>query len=270
MTVPKPAAAGTAFRIALGVEYKGCAFHGWQAQGSTRTVQRTLEAALSRVANAQILTTCAGRTDSGVHATGQVVHFDSPVVRSPGAWVRGTNSHLPSDVRVTWCVEVDEHFHARHSAYARRYRYWILNQAVHSAIWSGLVTWYPHPLDVEPMQRAAQGLLGERDFSAYRASSCQSATAMRHVDFVEVDRQGPWVTIDIQANAFLHHMVRNIAGALLAVGNGRAPHSWPGEVLASRDRTQGAATAPPDGLYLVGVRYPRRWRLPPPEAACVP
>jgi tRNA pseudouridine38-40 synthase len=245
------------------VEYHGGAFRGWQAQGEGRTVQQTLEAALTRVADAPVRVHCAGRTDAGVHGHAQIVHFDAPSARSPKAWVMGGNSALPDDLRLHWAQPVAGDFHARFSATARRYRYLILNSSVHAAALSGRVTWQRHPLDAARMHEAAQYLPGERDFSAFRAAACQSNTPFRCVHEVSVWRRGALLCIDIRANAFLHHMVRNIAGSLMLVGRGiREPH-WIAELLAAGDRTRAADTAPPDGLYLVDVDYPAGFGLPP-------
>lgn len=251
-------------RIALIVEYNGSAFRGWQSQGQPEvaTVQSVLDRALSEVAAAPVTTLCAGRTDAGVHASHQVVHFDAPTGRSLKAWVAGANAKLPNSVAVLWAGAMAADFHARFSATARRYRYILLNQARRSAHLSGLVTLYDQPLDEELMHREAQCLLGERDFSAFRAASCQSRTAMRNIHFINVSRRGRLVVVDIQGNAFLHHMVRNIVGVLTAVGSGQAASGWTQQVLDSRDRTQGGVTARPDGLYLVDVSYPPECGLP--------
>lgn len=205
---------------------------------------------------------CAGRTDTGVHACAQIIHFDAPVSRSVKAWVLGTNTHLPESIRVLWARVVPTDFHARFSALSRRYRYIISNTRVGPAVLSGLLTWQRRPLDVDLMHAEAQSLLGERDFSSFRAASCQSTTAMRNVHFIEVSRRGQLVMIDIQANAFLHHMVRNIAGSLMAVGMGRQDRGWLAELIAVKDRNLAAETAAPHGLYLVKVEYPEMYTLP--------
>jgi tRNA pseudouridine38-40 synthase len=205
---------------------------------------------------------CAGRTDTGVHGHGQVVHFDAPAERSPKAWVLGANANLPPDVRVHWAVSVPADFHARFSALARRYRYLIANTPVRPALLGGQVSWQRRPLDHQVMHAAAQSLLGERDFSAFRAASCQSSGPMRNVHCLDVSRRGDLITIDIKANAFLHHMVRNIAGSLIAVGLGRQPPEWIGQLMAGRDRSLAADTAPAAGLYLVEVVYPSQYTLP--------
>jgi tRNA pseudouridine38-40 synthase len=244
-------------RLALTIEYNGACFSGWQLQqgSSVITVQGVLENALQEVAAAPVRLACAGRTDAGVHATNQVVHFDAPSARSASAWQRGGNANLPGNVVIKHAVAVPPEFHARFSARSRRYRYVILNTPVRSALAPSQLTWVRHSLDVQRMNEEAQALLGERDFSSFRAASCQSSTAMRHVDFVEVRRYGDLLVVDIQANAFLHHMVRNIVGALVAAGRGLLPDGI-AHLLSLRDRTQAPATAPPNGLYLVGVGYP--------------
>lgn len=259
-TQPFPAGS----RIALALEYCGGEFKGWQSQAKPRvaTVQDSLEAALAKVLARPVALICAGRTDAGVHASHQVVHFDLPVARSEKALVMGCNSQLPHSLAVKWVRPVDAEFHARFSATARRYRYIILNRPLRSAHLHGLVTQNPLQLDAELMHREAQVLLGEQDFSAFRAASCQSPTAMRNLHFIAVRRRGEFVVIDLQGNAFLHHMVRNIAGVLMAVGSGEMSAGWTAEVLASRDRTQGGVTARPEGLYLVDVSYPEQFSLP--------
>lgn len=251
-------------RIACQIEYDGRQFNGWQSQPhlNVRTVQDILEQALQKVADHPLRVHCAGRTDTGVHGYGQVVHFDAPVQRSSKAWVMGTNASLPADVRVHWAVPVADDFHARFSALSRRYRYVIANTAVRPALLSGLVTWQRFTLDAQNMQSAGEHLLGERDFSAFRAAACQSATPMRNVQALQVSRSGDTVTVDIRANAFLHHMVRNIVGALLLVGSGRKPGEWIAQLMEEGDRTRAADTAPADGLYLVEVEYPGHFGLP--------
>ena len=254
----------TTTRIALGLEYDGSAFKGWQAQRDPAipTVQEHLETALSRIANHPLRVHCAGRTDTGVHASGQVVHFETPSVRPDKAWVFGGNALLPRHISVQWARAVPDDFHARFSALSRRYRYCIVNAPVRPALLASFVTSHFQPLDAEYMHAAGQHLLGEHDFSAYRAQGCQSRTPMRNVHSLEVWRQGPLVIVDIEANAFLLHMVRNIVGVLLVIGEGRQPPEWSAELLAGRDRTRAAATAPPQGLSLVRVRYPERFALP--------
>lgn len=251
-------------RVAMAVEYVGTGTCGWQLQphSSIPSVQGTLEAALSVVANAQVRVHCAGRTDSGVHATHQVVHFEPGVSRSPKAWVLGSNMNLPAGVSVKWAVGVDDEFHARFSARSRRYRYVIHNSPHRPAIGSGLLLWQRSHLNEASMHEAAQALLGEQDFSSFRAAGCQSSTPMRQVNSVSVARQGALVIIEIVANAFLHHMVRNIAGSLIEVGLGRQGVDWIECLMQQRDRAKAAATAPPEGLYLVDVEYPEMHGLP--------
>ena len=254
-------------RVALWVEYDGTHFSGWQLQRGSEvcSVQGALESALGFVANHSVRLHCAGRTDAGVHATAQLVHFDADNARPLQAWLRGGNARLPAAVAVRGGDIVPADFHARYSAVARRYRYLICNDPVSPAIGNNYLAWVRQPLDHECMHEAAQQLLGERDFSSFRAAACQSSTAMRRVDSLTVSRHGGLVVIDIKANAFLHHMVRNIAGALISVGKeGRDP-SWLGQLLALKDRTQAPDTAPPGGLYLVGVDYPERFGLTPPD-----
>lgn len=252
-------------RLALRVEYDGRPFSGWQAQTrlTVPTVQETVETALSSVANQQIRTHCAGRTDTGVHATGQIVHFDDPVGRSVKSWVLGGNSALPPSVSIHWGGTVTGEFHARFSAESRRYRYIISNTPTRPAQMAGLVTWYRRPLSADAMNTAAQILLGEHDFSAFRAASCQSSTPWRHVTSIQVERSNDFVIIDVTANAFLHHMVRNIAGSLLLVGAGLRSLEWFQTVFLGADRARSGDTASPAGLYLVSVDYPRECGVPP-------
>ena len=251
-------------RIACCIEYDGRRYSGWQIQAhlNVLTVQAELERSLSRVADKPVRVHCAGRTDTGVHACAQIVHFDSPATRSLKSWVMGSNTHLPDDIRVIWAAQVSGEFHARFSAESRRYRYIICNTPVRPALLHGQLTWHRRPLDAKVMHAEAQSLLGERDFSSFRAASCQSRTAMRNVHFVNVQRRGQLVLIDIRANAFLHHMVRNIAGSLMAVGSGRKEKGWIAKLLTLRDRSKAADTAAPDGLYLVEVEYPSGFELP--------
>lgn len=250
-------------RVALGVQYDGSGFRGWQTQQpGIRTVQTVLEQALSKVANHPIRLVCAGRTDAGVHGVGQVVHFDATAIRSERAWVLGGNAHLPLDISLNWARETSEDFHARFSALARRYRYVILNRPQRSALWRQRATWHYRPLDAERMQRAGQALVGEHDFSSFRAAECQARHPIRDIHEITVHRHGDSVVLDVVANAFLHHMVRNIAGVLMTIGAGDRPVEWAQEVLERRDRTQAGVTAPAEGLYLLTVRYPERFGLP--------
>lgn len=249
-------------RIALGIEYDGSGFFGWQRQREVATIQQHLERALSKVANEPISTQCAGRTDAGVHATGQIVHFDTNAQRDLRGWVMGVNSNVPAGIAVRWAQHVSDDFHARFSATARRYRYIILNQPFRPAILGAGLSHYHTELDAERMHRAGQCLLGEHDFSAFRAVHCQSNSPNRHVMALQVKRLQNYVILDIKANAFLHHMVRNITGSLLEVGMGKQPVQWVAELLAGRDRTKAAATAKAGGLYLVKVDYPAEFALP--------
>lgn len=262
LTTSPPVGAG---RVALVVEYDGSRFHGWQYQKSgIPSVAGDLARAVAHVADHPVDLVCAGRTDAGVHASYQVVHFDTAVNRSLRAWVLGINSALPADISVQWAGNVPESFHARFSARARRYRYLIFNHTVRPALYRDQVSWSFRPLGVERMTEAAACLIGEHDFSSFRAAGCQSNTPNRFVSAIKVFRQGPFVLIDIEANAFLHHMVRNIAGSLMAVGAGQQPVAWLKSVLESRDRTKAAVTAPAGGLYLVDVQYPDFPEIPRP------
>lgn len=249
-------------RIALGIEYDGRHFCGWQIQDHAPSVQQALEQALSTVANQAVQVVCAGRTDTGVHATEQVVHFDSDAQRTPFQWIQGTNANLPHGVTVLWACEVTEEFHARFTAVRRAYRYVILNRQVRPAYLHQLVSWNYRPLEVGRMQQAAHTLVGEHDFSSYRAMQCQAKSPVRTVYQLDVTRSGDFIYLDIEANAFLHHMVRNIAGVLMSIGAGEQPVEWAKDVLALRDRTLGGVTAPPHGLYLVSVVYPLNFILP--------
>ncbi|MDO6707149.1 tRNA pseudouridine(38-40) synthase TruA [Photobacterium sp. 1_MG-2023] len=249
-------------RIALGIEYDGSRYYGWQRQRDVDSVQGRLEAALSKIANQDIEVQCAGRTDAGVHGTGQVVHFDCDVPRKLVAWTMGTNAHLPKDIAVRWAHEVPEDFHARFSATARRYRYVIYNHALRPAILSSGISHYHGELDAEKMHEAGQYLLGENDFTSFRAVFCQSRSPWRNVMHLNVSRQGHYVIIDIKANAFVHHMVRNITGSLIKVGRGEEKPEWIQWLLAQKDRTLAGATAKAEGLYLVEVDYPETYALP--------
>jgi len=250
-------------RIVLGVEYNGSAFSGYQMQRhGTRTVQDELEKALSQVADQPVRVTCAGRTDTGVHATGQVVHFDSSVKRELKAWMLGGNTSLPGDVSIHWAREVDDSFSARFSAVSRSYRYLLFNRRTRPAVLQHNVAWLYERLDAEAMHEATQALLGEHDFSAFRSSRCQANHAVRTMQNISVTRKGNYVILDIQANAFLHHMVRNIMGTLLVIGRGEQPVEWMQEILTAGDRKQAGMTASPAGLYLVNVEYPEHYGLP--------
>ena len=249
-------------RIALGLEYDGSRFHGFERQPDQRTVQGEVEVALARIAASPVRVVCAGRTDARVHATGQVVHFDVAAPRPLQAWVRGTNTYLPPDVAVLWARFVDDAFHARFSAVKRRYRYVIVNRSTRPALLAGRATWIARSLDADRMHDGAQCLSGEHDFSSFRASGCQARRPVRRVHRIGVTRVGEKIVIDVHANSFLQHMVRNIAGALVAVGTGERDPGWVASVLAARDRRMGGVTASPDGLYLAGVDYPENVGIP--------
>lgn len=249
-------------RFALGVEYLGHGLVGWQSQENGHSVQGALEKALSQVANHNVDTFCAGRTDAGVHARRQVVHFDSWAPRTPDEWLRGTNTYLPKTIRVTFAQEVVPSFDARRSAQWRRYQYYILNQKVSAAHLHKTITWWTYPLKLESMQNASQCLIGEHDFTSFRAQACQAKTPFRNLHHLYISQQGPMICFDVRANAFLHHMVRNIVGSLLAIGQGKKPKTWLEEVLWAKDRKAASITAPADGLYLVDVHYPSEFNLP--------
>jgi tRNA pseudouridine38-40 synthase len=249
-------------RYALGLEYDGGAFVGWQRQGGERAVQSELERALSTVADESVTVIAAGRTDAGVHASGQVVHFDAHCERSLYGWLRGTNSNLPSDISVTWAHEVPDEFHARYAATARCYRYLICECRTRPVLARHHAAWSWRRLDVERMQQAADGLLGEHDFSAFRSAHCQAHSPVRTVRELRVVRVNEWIVVDVRANAFLYHMVRNLVGTLLIVGQGEADVDWPTEVLAGRDRCRAGPTAPAVGLTLTDVEYPKRFGFP--------
>lgn len=252
------------FRYALGIEYVGAAYRGWQLQAFDKvpTIQAEVERALSVIADHPVQVVCAGRTDAGVNATHQVVHFDCWSERPDRAWVLGANSHLPDDISIKWATKVPGCFHARFSARERRYRYLIYTSPSRPAVLAGGVTWTHRILDVAKMQEAAAFLIGEHDFTSYRAVGCQARSPVREVRRLDVYRSGQLIVIDVSANAFLHHMIRNIAGVLMAVGAGDRPAHWAREVLEARDRRKGGVTAPPDGLYFVDVRYPDIFKLP--------
>src|SRR2546423_8787271 len=249
-------------RIALGIEYDGSRFLGWQTQAGGGAVQDALEPALAAIAAAPISVTCAGRTDRGVHARGQVVHFDTEAERPDSAWVRGANAMLPESLAVLWAQRVAEDFHARYGARARTYRYVLLNRAVRPALAARYVGWFHMPLDVEAMRAAAGFLVGEHDFSAFRSSECQARSPVRTILELTVEKNGERIDFVLRANAFLHHMVRNIVGTLIYVGIGRQAPGWVAEVLAARDRAKAAPTFAPEGLYLERVEYDTKWRLP--------
>lgn len=246
----------------MGIEYDGTAYNGWQRQRTGQGVQAFVEKALSVVAASPVEVTCAGRTDTGVHATAQVVHFDTEAERSDRGWLLGANSNLPDDINVCWVRPVSDDFHARYSASARHYRYLILNRLVRSSLLRQRAWWVYDSLDANRMQTAAEYLLGEHDFSAFRAAGCQARTPHREVTSLTVERQGDWISITISANAFLQHMVRNVTGVLVAIGRGEQPPEWAGEVLESCDRTEAAVAAPAQGLTLIGVTYPSGFGLP--------
>ncbi len=249
-------------RLALGVEYDGSAFRGWQTQPGGNTVQDALEAALQQIAGVPVEVVCAGRTDAGVHATGQIVHFDPPVSRPLTAWVRGVNTFLPDAVAVRWVHSVGADFHARFSAFGRCYRYVLINRPQRTGVWQGRAGWYHHPLDVDAMQRGASLLLGEHDFSAFRAAGCQAKSPVKTVRRAEVRRAGDIIVFEDEAGAFLHHMVRNLVGSLVYVGQGKHPPAWMSSLLQSGDRRLAAPTFSAAGLYLVEVKYEPHWGLP--------
>lgn len=249
-------------RLALGISYHGQAYEGWQSQSSGRTVQDRLEAALGEFTTQTVSTVCAGRTDAGVHALMQVVHFDTGLDREPFSWVRGTNRFLPRDIAVEWAVTVPAGFHSRASATARRYSYLVRESAVRPSLDAGLVGWVFRPLDGDAMRQAALQLLGEHDFSSFRASACQALSPVKTLHRLEISRRGAYWRFDFEANAFLHHMIRNLMGCLAVVGQGQQPPSWIGEVLRARDRDAAAPTFSAAGLYFLGPLYDARWKLP--------
>ncbi|MBC6413965.1 MAG: tRNA pseudouridine(38-40) synthase TruA [Chromatiales bacterium] len=249
-------------KFAAGIEYKGTAFDGWQCQSHAPSVQDCLERALTKVANSPVRTVCAGRTDSGVHATGQVVHFESDAQRSEREWLQGCNAHTTKDIGLRWMSVVDASFDARRSAIRRHYRYVILNSLLQSPLLHDLSTHIYKPLSEQTMHQAAQALVGEHDFSSFRSAGCQSKTPVRQVYAITVCRDGRFIYIDVCANAFVQYMVRNIVGVLLEVGAGSQPEHWVADVLEKRDRTQGGVTASSNGLYLVKVEYDTRYGLP--------
>jgi tRNA pseudouridine38-40 synthase len=249
-------------RLALGVAYRGQAYHGWQSQPDGNTVQDRVEQALTAFADQAITTVCAGRTDAGVHALNQVVHIDTPVERDLFSWVRGSNRFLPADIAVQWCQPVPESFHARNSARGRRYRFVILESAVRPALEEGLAGWVFRPLDGDAMRAAAALLVGEHDFTSFRAANCQSPTPVKTLRRIGIERRGAYWCLDFDANAFLYHMVRNVVGCLVAVGQGRQPPGWMAEVLAAKSREAAAPTFPAQGLYFTGPYYDAALGLP--------
>lgn len=257
-------------RWAAGVEYRGTAYSGWQFQNQAPSVQQEVERALSKVADHPVQTVCAGRTDAGVHALGQVVHFESPAARSAHAWLLGANSMLPRDIALCWVQPADMKFHARYSALSRRYRYVLRCGRARSGLLEDRAGWVIGELDAAVMHRAAQALVGEHDFSAYRDSDCQAPSPVRNMHAIEVRRHEEFVVIEVQANAFLHHMVRNITGVLMAIGKGEQPETWTRTVLESRDRKNGGVTAEARGLYFVGPDYPPAFAIPAPPTPWFP
>jgi tRNA pseudouridine38-40 synthase len=249
-------------RLALGLSYRGTRYHGWQSQPDGLTVQDHLERALAQFAAQAVRTVCAGRTDTGVHAINQVVHLDAPVQRDPFSWVRGTNRYLPDDIALQWCRPMAPDFHARNHARGRRYRYLLLRSPVRPALETGLVGWVFDVLDGDAMRAAAMHLLGEHDFTSFRAAECQAATPVKTLRALDIAQRGDYWRFDFDASAFLHHMVRNIMGCLLAVGRGQQPPGWMAEVLAARDRNAAAPTFAPDGLYFAGPYYDPALGLP--------
>ncbi|MFZ5561242.1 MAG: tRNA pseudouridine(38-40) synthase TruA [Pseudomonadota bacterium] len=250
-------------RLAIGVDFNGRAYRGWQTQQpGIASVQATLEKAIGRVADQPVTVIAAGRTDAGVHASGMVAHFDTEAVRSERNWLLGVNTLLPDDIALRWITPVSAEFHARFRAVARRYRYVIFNHPQRSSLLSGMATWHYHALDLARMQAAALHLVGERDFTSFRAVGCQAKKAVRNVHFLTLTQAGPLIVLDIQADGFLHHMVRNIAGVLMAIGQGKAEPAWARQVLDARDRSLGGVTAPADGLYFVDALYPEQFALP--------
>lgn len=261
-----PTAASNLKRIAFGVQYDGAPWQGWQTQSHGNTVQDCLEQALKKFARCEIVTTCAGRTDAGVHALEQVVHFDTELERETSSWVRGVNAFLPPSIAVRWACEIrldpSDYFHARFSATARTYHYVLYNSPIRSPLLVGKAGWVFRRLDVEQMQLAARALLGEHDFSAFRASQCQAKSARKIMHELTIERHRDMIVFTVRANAFLHHMVRNIVGSLIYVGNGNHPPEWLEHVLQSEDRSQAAPTFMPDGLYLSKIDYAEKWGLP--------
>ncbi len=255
-------------RVAACIEYCGLHYCGWQYQDNADSIQARVEAAFSRVADEEIRVIAAGRTDTGVHGIGQVIHFDTHSERHRHAWMRGVNTYLPNDISLRWTQLVEDDFHARFSALERRYRYVILNREVAPSYLHGRVAWHYPALAVEPMQHAAEALLGRHDFSAFRAAGCQAKSPQREIRKISIERCGEWLWLDFSADGFLHHMVRNIVGSLLRVGEGREAPDWLGQLLKARDRTRAGATASAAGLYFTEVKYEPRFALPPPSDPC--
>lgn len=248
-------------KLVMGIEYDGSVYCGWQRQSHSPSVQAELEQALSFVANQSVKLFCAGRTDTAVHACEQIAHFETEVERSDRSWLLGANTRLPHDIRILWIQPIQDDFHARFSAIARSYRYIIQNAMVPSALFHNKVCWEHRPLDAARMHEAAQQLIGRHDFSSFRASGCQAKSPVRQIEYLTVSRSGEMIYLDIKANAFLHHMVRNIAGSLMTIGSGVNPPEWMGQVLASCDRKLAAMTAPSSGLYFVQAFYPEQFKL---------
>jgi tRNA pseudouridine38-40 synthase len=249
-------------KFAIGVSYCGAGLEGWQSQPSGNTVQDHLERALSEIGGQRIALTAAGRTDAGVHASAQVAHFETNVARPESAWVRGANSLLPSGIAIQWAAPVADDFHARYSAVSRTYLYVLYNHAVRPALLAGHVGWFHLPLDIEKMREGARCLVGEHDFSSFRSAECQAKSPVRVMHAAAIRASGAYVLFDFSANAFLHHMVRNLVGCLVYIGKGKHPSAWMSELIAARDRRLAAPTFAPDGLYLFEVRYDARWNLP--------
>ena len=248
-------------RVAIGIEYDGSSYCGWQKQNFGKTIQEHVEKALTKVADTAVTVVCAGRTDAGVHALGQIAHFDVDVVRESRAWMMGANTYLPSDIRLLWAKSITSEFHARYSAVARYYRYIIRNRPYRSAFLRTQETWCYRPLDVDLMQKGADFLVGKHDFSSYRAQHCQSKSPIRTMYSINVQREGENILIDLVANAFLHHMVRNIAAVLIKIGSGQELPEWALNILLAKNRQAGDITALPFGLYLVGISYPKQFRI---------
>lgn len=250
-------------RFAIGIEFCGTHFRGWQTQQSgVHSVQETLEQALSKVANHPVIVHAAGRTDAGVHASNMIAHFDTTATRPLRGWLMGANTLLPKAVAINWIQPMDEAFHARFKACARRYRYVVYNAAVRPALLAGQVTHVYHQLDVDKMRQAVDKLVGIHNFNSFRAAACQSNQPVRNIRHARLFQHGVFLVLDIQADGFLHHMVRNIMGVLLEIGKGEQPIEWVDHLLAVQDRTEAGITAPPDGLYFIQAYYPPRFQLP--------